>query len=225
MIISLDFDGTVVSHDFPKIGKDIGAVPYLKLFNVLGIKLLLFTCRSGKYLQEAEKWFEENNISIWSSQINPEQSSWSTSPKPLADLYIDDKGFNIPLKTDPSISSRPFVDWDSLFSLMVEKGVFEGFPVLDLLKQILKEKKTPKGGLLTTTPFPPDKISPTPWIIEDSELFRLHRILKQDYNLAPTGCRHDFGLLGLYIPPGKTFYLTCKICGKSVGITGNGPIC
>lgn len=29
-IIGIDFDGTVVTHDFPKIGKDIGAVPVLK---------------------------------------------------------------------------------------------------------------------------------------------------------------------------------------------------
>lgn len=29
-IIGIDFDGTVVTHDFPKIGKDIGAVPVLR---------------------------------------------------------------------------------------------------------------------------------------------------------------------------------------------------
>lgn len=29
-IIGIDFDGTVVTHDFPKIGKDIGAVTILK---------------------------------------------------------------------------------------------------------------------------------------------------------------------------------------------------
>lgn len=30
MFIAIDFDGTCVSNDFPKIGKDIGAVPVLK---------------------------------------------------------------------------------------------------------------------------------------------------------------------------------------------------
>lgn len=30
MILGLDFDGTCVTHEFPKIGKDIGAIPVLK---------------------------------------------------------------------------------------------------------------------------------------------------------------------------------------------------
>jgi hypothetical protein len=30
MIIAVDFDGTCVTHDFPHVGKDIGAVPVLK---------------------------------------------------------------------------------------------------------------------------------------------------------------------------------------------------
>ena len=30
MIIAVDFDGTVVTHEYPRIGNDIGAVPVLK---------------------------------------------------------------------------------------------------------------------------------------------------------------------------------------------------
>ena len=30
MIINLDFDGSVVTHAYPLVGKDIGAVPVLK---------------------------------------------------------------------------------------------------------------------------------------------------------------------------------------------------
>lgn len=30
MIIAVDFDGTCVTHEFPEVGKDIGAVPVLK---------------------------------------------------------------------------------------------------------------------------------------------------------------------------------------------------
>jgi len=32
MDIVIDFDGTVVTHEFPKVGRDIGAVPVLKVF-------------------------------------------------------------------------------------------------------------------------------------------------------------------------------------------------
>lgn len=30
MVINIDFDGTVVTHDYPKIGKNIGSIPVLK---------------------------------------------------------------------------------------------------------------------------------------------------------------------------------------------------
>lgn len=30
MVIAVDFDGTCVTHEFPKIGKDIGAIPVLR---------------------------------------------------------------------------------------------------------------------------------------------------------------------------------------------------
>ena len=46
MDIVIDFDGTVVTHDFPKVGNDIGAVPVLKELIANGHRLILFTMRS-----------------------------------------------------------------------------------------------------------------------------------------------------------------------------------
>ena len=45
-IIGIDFDGTCVTHEFPRIGKDIGAVPVLKELIANGHDLILFTMRS-----------------------------------------------------------------------------------------------------------------------------------------------------------------------------------
>lgn len=42
MEICIDFDGTCVTHEYPKIGKDIGAVPVLKRLIETGNKLILF---------------------------------------------------------------------------------------------------------------------------------------------------------------------------------------
>ena len=53
MVLNLDFDGTVVKHEFPNIGGDIGAIPVLK-------RLILFTMRSGETLDAAVKWFADN---------------------------------------------------------------------------------------------------------------------------------------------------------------------
>ena len=46
MEICIDFDGTCVTHDFPKVGKDIGAIPVLKKLIENGHNLILFTMRS-----------------------------------------------------------------------------------------------------------------------------------------------------------------------------------
>ena len=53
MKIGIDFDGTCVTHEYPKIGKDIGAVPVLKELVEKGHKLILNTMRSGKELEDA----------------------------------------------------------------------------------------------------------------------------------------------------------------------------
>ena len=101
MIVSLDFDGTVVTHDYPRVGKDIGAVPVLEQIIDGGHKIILFTMRGyDNYLQDAVDWFEENNIPLYGINTNPTQSSWTTSPKALADLQIDDAALNCPLKYD-----------------------------------------------------------------------------------------------------------------------------
>ena len=49
MIICVDFDGTCVTHDFPEIGKDIGAIPILLRLVDAGHKLILYTMRSDIY--------------------------------------------------------------------------------------------------------------------------------------------------------------------------------
>lgn len=112
--IALDFDGTCVTHEYPKIGKDIGAVPVLKKLVEIGCILNLNTMRSGKELDEAVNWFKENDIKL--SGINKDigQESWTKSPKVYAHLYIDDAGIGAPTKFDESISSRPFIDWEIL---------------------------------------------------------------------------------------------------------------
>jgi hypothetical protein len=115
MIIAVDFDGTCVTHEYPKIGKDIGAVPVLqKLFGTIEHptihKLILYTMRSGKELDEAVDWFLSNNIPIWSVN-NPQQKNWTQSLKIYANIYIDDAALGCPLRLDPDISDRAFVNW------------------------------------------------------------------------------------------------------------------
>lgn len=127
MIIAIDFDGTCVTHDFPKVGKDINAVPVLKQLIADGHKLILWTMRSDKenelYLQDAIDWFAANEIPLWGTQRNPEQDTWTTSPKAYAQLYIDDAALGCPLMHNETLSDRPFVNWEGVAFLLYAKGI------------------------------------------------------------------------------------------------------
>lgn len=141
MNIAIDFDGTCVAHDFPLVGKDIGAIPVLKKLIKHGHNLILFTMRSdvekpvsdnpaiiaigGKYLSEAIEWFYLNGIPLWGIQTNPEQSSWTTSPKAFAHIYIDDSALGCPLKYDPKVSNKAFVDWGKVEQLLLDRNFFK----------------------------------------------------------------------------------------------------
>lgn len=140
MYIGIDFDGTCVTHEFPRIGKDIGAVPVLKELIANGHQLILFTMRSDKkevlsdhyeihskaepYLTEAINWFKENGIELYGIQTNPTQHTWTESPKAYCHLYIDDAALGCPVKYPFGLRNvhlqRPFVDWVKVREMLVE---------------------------------------------------------------------------------------------------------
>lgn len=131
LIISTDFDGTCVTHEFPRTGADIGAAPVLKALVDEGHKIILNTVRSnidkgsmpGPHLDNAVKWFEENGIPLYGVNENPNQKHWSSSKKAYAHIYIDDAALGCPLINDPSICDRPFVDWGMVKAELVRKGI------------------------------------------------------------------------------------------------------
>lgn len=124
MIIAIDFDGTIVEHEFPEIGPAVsGAFKWMKRFQECGARLILWTMRNddrvgkggkdiGPVLTDAVKFCLGNGITFWGVNTNPEQKSWTQSPKAYAQLYIDDAAFGCPLKENPRLGGRPFVDWD-----------------------------------------------------------------------------------------------------------------
>lgn len=114
MYIAVDFDGTCVTHEYPKVGKDIGAVPVLKKLVDSGHHIILNTMRSGKELVDAVQWFADNDIPLYGANENPTQKEWTLSPKVYAHLYIDDAALGCPLIKKFAVSSRPFVDWTAV---------------------------------------------------------------------------------------------------------------
>ena len=122
--IAIDFDGTVVTHDFPRIGDDVGAIPVLRKLVEKGHALILFTMRSDdgeKYLTQAIEWFERSGIPLFGIQTDPSQKLWTSSPKANADLYIDDLALGVPLKFDEK-TRRAYVDWIEVEKWLVKNG-------------------------------------------------------------------------------------------------------
>ena len=117
MIIAIDFDGTGVTHEYPHVGQDIGAAIVIKKLVERGDKIILFTMRSGDTLQDACDWFHDNNIPLFGINGNPEQHTWTASPKPYAHIYIDDAALGCPLM-QPVVAGRSFVDWARVATMM-----------------------------------------------------------------------------------------------------------
>lgn len=126
MILAIDFDGTIVDHRFPRVGLPApGAIEWMRRFQDLGAKLILWTMRSdsredgGNYLSEAVEHCRKYGIEFWGVNGNPEQASWTGSPKAYAHLYIDDAAFGAPL-IHPEGFARPCVDWATVGPKVVE---------------------------------------------------------------------------------------------------------
>jgi len=132
--VLVDFDGTCTTHDFPNVGKDIGAVPVLKKLVEKGHRLILFTMRSHRpfinfngstrdTLDEAVQWFADNELPLYGINENPDQKNWTDSPKAFGQLLIDDIALGCPLRYDTKISQRPFVDWGKTEEWLESRGL------------------------------------------------------------------------------------------------------
>lgn len=128
MVIGIDFDGTCVTHEYPEIGESIGAEKVLRDLVKNGHQLVLCTMRGHKayegrdLLQEAVDWFEKNGIKLIGVNRTPLQDTWTDSPKPYAQMYIDDAALGCPI-IESDISDRPYVDWDKLDKIFRSTGI------------------------------------------------------------------------------------------------------
>jgi hypothetical protein len=117
MYIAVDFDGTIVEHKFPDIGRPVpGAFDWMKRFQEAGAKLILWTMRSdgkvnGPVLTEAVEFCRKHGIEFHGVNTNPSQCSWTQSPKAYAHIYVDDAAACCPLVESKEVGARPMVDW------------------------------------------------------------------------------------------------------------------
>jgi len=126
MKIAVDFDGTIVEHKYPAIGEP---KPFaLETLRMLQKKhqLILWTYRSGKYLEDAVEFCKKNGIEFYAiNKTYPEEEfdPATTSRKIDADIYIDDK----------NLGGIP--DWGVIYRMIEPDENFE------LENKLLKRKK------------------------------------------------------------------------------------
>lgn len=96
MVIAVDFDGTIVEHAYPAIGKPIPfAIDVLKrLQTECHHQLILWTVREGKLLDEAVEYCRQRGLEFYAiNKSYPEEVFDNTTSRKLhnVDMWIDDR--------------------------------------------------------------------------------------------------------------------------------------
>ncbi len=139
MVIAVDFDGTIVEHKYPEIGEERPfAVETLKKLAEQRHKLILWTVREGKLLEDALDWCKERGLEFYainsdcSDRFN-EAKDKNYSCKLNADVFIDDK----------NISGIP--DWGTIYRIITTGKSYQ---------QILRARIYEEMGELEEPPSP-----------------------------------------------------------------------
>ena len=120
MTIAVDFDGTIVEHKYPEIGEEIPfAVETLKMLTNDRHRLILWSVREGKLLDEAVEWCRERGLEFWAvNRDYPEetrQNNPSFSRKLKVGMFIDDR----------NVGGLP--DWGTIYQLICKRQSYEDF--------------------------------------------------------------------------------------------------
>jgi len=95
MRIAVDFDGTIVEHKYPEIGKEkLFAIETLKELQKQGHQIILWTNRHGKALDEAVEYCRKRGLEFYAINKNYPEEIFDenlVSRKIYADIYIDDR--------------------------------------------------------------------------------------------------------------------------------------
>ncbi|MBX2923201.1 MAG: hypothetical protein KF746_13460 [Chitinophagaceae bacterium] len=112
-IIAVDFDGTIVEHAYPKIGKEmLFAFATLKALELKGHRLILWTFRQEKELDDAVDFCRRHSIHFYAVNENypGETKEGNYSRKINADIFIDDRNIG------------GFIGWDAIWQMLHPEG-------------------------------------------------------------------------------------------------------
>ena len=131
MTIAVDFDGTIVEHRYPEIGREIPfAVDTLKMLSRDGHRLILWSVREGRLLDEAVAWCRERGLEFYAVNKDypeEERSHDNYSRKLKVELFIDDR----------NVGGLP--DWGLIYRMVTERKSYR-----DVLMEELNASATPQ---------------------------------------------------------------------------------
>lgn len=134
MVIAVDFDGTIVEHKYPAIGRELPfATETLRMLIRDRHKLILWSVREGRLLDEAVEWCRERGVEFYAvNRDYPEESREhdSFSRKLKADLFIDDR----------NIGGLP--DWGTIYQMVKDHSTWE--EVLEQRNSSFEQTEAPK---------------------------------------------------------------------------------
>lgn len=135
MKIYLDFDGTVVAHEYPAIGVyNEGCFEVIKKLQKAGHQIILNTSRidfKNGTLDEALYFLEKNKEKIHlpikeftPAKLSPMEWNWE-SFEMFDVLFIDDFAKGIPLKKLETNPALELVDWNQVDQQFEERKLYE----------------------------------------------------------------------------------------------------
>lgn len=132
MIIAVDFDGTLVEHRYPAIGKEIPyAFEVLKILQQKGHKLILWTYRTGDNLTEAVEYCKKKGVEFWAvNESYPgENHEKNRSRKINAEIYIDDRNIGGLVSWTEILQMLHPEDYDleSLYKKNIKRNILRRF--------------------------------------------------------------------------------------------------
>lgn len=136
MVIAVGFDGTIVENRYPEIGPEIAfATETLKMLIADRHKVILWTVREGKQLEEAVEWCKKRGVEFYAvNRDYPEETVESNnhfSRKIKAEIWIDDK----------NVGELP--DWGTIYQMIKERNTFRKM-IDEAKKTTLSDHAAPK---------------------------------------------------------------------------------
>lgn len=132
MTIAVDFDGTIVEHRYPEIGREIPfATDTLKMLIKEGHRLILWSVREGKLLDEAVEWCRERGVEFYAvNKDYPEESreDRNFSRKLKVEMFIDDR----------NVGGLP--DWGVIYKMITQKKSYHDILLEELNSEEYDER-------------------------------------------------------------------------------------